>query len=110
MKTIALDFDAVIHQYTGWNDGVLNEPIFGAKEVIENFINRNFNVVIYTTRDKKSVEQWLKKYEFPQIEVSNDKPLCFVLVDDRAYKFEGKWTVEIAREIENFKAYWEKEK
>lgn len=107
-KTIALDFDAVIHQYTGWSNGKLNGPIEGAFAAIRTLQEIGFDVVIFSTRDSEDIRSWLLQYDGPTIAVTREKPLCTVLVDDRAIRFDGIWTPELLYQITEFKAYWEK--
>ena len=105
-KTIALDFDGVLHDYHGWNNGVLNGPISGAREAVET-LQDQFTTVIFTTREATTVRAWLKEHEFPPLEVTREKPLCIVLVDDRALRFQGVWTPQVIAEIVGFRTHWE---
>jgi len=109
-KTIVLDFDAVIHQYTGWNGGKLNKPIKGAKEAIKQFETDGFDVKIFSTRPADVIENWLVDNNFPLIPVCKDKPKCFVMVDDRSYRFDGEWNSQVIEDIESFTPYWESTK
>ena len=52
-KTVVFDFDGVIHSYTsGWKgiDVILDEPVKGIKEVIENLRDAGYYVAVVTTR------------------------------------------------------------
>lgn len=62
MKTIAIDFDGVIHKYSkGWQDGVIyDEPIKGAEEFLRNvLIDENFTIFIFSTRNARQIKKWL---------------------------------------------------
>ena len=74
-KTIALDFDGVIHDaYKGWGDGTCyGEPLPGALEAIKS-LSQKYNIVIFTAKariDRPLVNgkpgtllvlKWLEKY------------------------------------------------
>ena len=102
MKTIAFDFDGVIHKYRkGWLDGSIYDDL---DYELLNFIGEllaNYNVVIFTARDTKQVLKHLKKctifrYEICNtkfwnkkgtIGITNIKPAAVLYVDDRAYEY-----------------------
>ncbi len=86
---ICLDFDGVIHRYSmGWGDGVANDiPMEGAKEAIEKLEKRGYEVVIFSCRSEESIKEWLKKYDFPDIEVAKEKPKALAYIDDRGIRF-----------------------
>jgi hypothetical protein len=58
-------------------------------------------VTIYSVRAKilgftKSLQEWLTKYGMDsktlnKITVSSTKPLAFIFIDDRSWKFNGKF-------------------
>mgnify|MGYP003349447898 FL=1 len=78
-KTIALDFDGVIHDaYEGWGDGTCyGEPLPGALEAIKS-LSEKYKVVIFTAKariDRPLVNgktgaflvlKWLEKYNVDQ--------------------------------------------
>ena len=61
MKTIAIDFDGVIHSYDkGWQGGVIyGTPIEGVFEAIDGLIKDGYNVFILSTRNSKQIKEWL---------------------------------------------------
>ena len=61
MKTVAVDFDGVIHAYSrGWQDGsIYDEPLPGAFEAIRALMDQGIAVFVHTTRDPYQVEQWI---------------------------------------------------
>lgn len=108
-KTIAIDFDGVIHKYSqGWKDGaVYDEPIEFAFDTINQLL-KEFNVFILSTRNSKQIEEWLIKwgapFKFEIIEgdsifwnkdgvvgITNRKLAAMAYIDDRAYYFQT-WT------------------
>jgi len=52
MKTVALDFDGVIHKYSkGWHDGTIyDDPIEGAFEYMKSLMEEGYCVFILSTR------------------------------------------------------------
>lgn len=94
VKTIAIDFDGVIHRYSnGWCGGrIYDEPMEGAIESMERLIKKGFKVVILTARDDlEPVREWLTKHNFPDVTVTNTKPPAIAYIDDRAIRFTN-WT------------------
>lgn len=110
-KTIAVDFDGVIHKYSkGWQGGeIYDEPIEGVKEALGKLVEKNFKVVILTTRlnpdilksdanvraKRFQIVQWLRKYGMEEgkhyHELTGCKPAAIVYLDDRGIRFEGNW-------------------
>lgn len=67
MKTIAIDFDGVIHKYSsGWQDGTIyDEPIDGSLEAIRDLLKQGYSVFIFSTRSPRQIKRWLDdKYPF----------------------------------------------
>jgi hypothetical protein len=105
-RTIAIDFDGVLHRYSGYRDGFIDVPIEGARGFVERLLARGNTPVVFTTRDKEMVEQWLKKHKFPAIEVTNHKRPFWLILDDRAIEFAGQYNDALIGRIEAFKPYW----
>ena len=104
-RTIALDFDGVLHKYNGYQNGLVQGPIVGAKDAVETLLAAGNTVVVFTTRPPSLVEPWLKEHGFPPLEVTSVKRPFWVLVDDRAIHFGGSWE-GLVKEIEAFKPWW----
>lgn len=66
MKTIAIDFDGVIHKYSGgWKDGsIYDKPIEGAFEAIRKFMDEGYSVFIFSTRSPWQIRFWLYEQLF----------------------------------------------
>lgn len=62
MKTIAIDFDGVVHRYSkGWQDGsIYDDPIKGSLEAIKGLIKEGYGVFIFSTRNPIQIKKWLK--------------------------------------------------
>lgn len=113
-KTIAFDFDGVIHRYSkGWQDGsIYDKPVEGIGIVIDQLRMAGYKVVVYSTRCSTpfgilSVETWLEKHKIKVDGVTDTKPIAMAYVDDRAIPFGGNCEI-LMREIRNFKPWTEK--
>lgn len=63
MKTIAIDFDGVIHKYSkGWQDGsIYDKPFDGVFEAIEKLM-KTHTVFIFSTRSPRQIKKWIDKH------------------------------------------------
>lgn len=68
MKTVAVDFDGVLHQYSrGWQDGTIYDPAMpGALDALKTLME-TYAVFIHTTRDAGAVAEWLSGYGFDTV-------------------------------------------
>ena len=93
MKTIvAIDFDGVIHKAgTGYGNGdVYDEPMPGAIYTINKLIGQGWEPYVLTARPPEQwpkVHAWLKKHNFPELEVTNVKRGARFYIDNRAIRF-----------------------
>ena len=104
-KTIMIDLDGVLDNYTVYTDEIPSIKE-GAKEfVIE--LSKDFNLVLFTTRDKKQAVEWLQINEIDKYfsDVTKVKNPAYIYIDDRALKFNGNYD-ETLKEIEKFDVYW----
>lgn len=62
-KTIAIDFDGVIHKYSrGWADGsIYDEPFEGVFEAIRELMKEH-TVFIFSTRSPLQIKLWLNNH------------------------------------------------
>jgi hypothetical protein len=103
MSTVALDFDGVLSEYTGWkgHSAPLDPPVEGAIQAIRDYQDAGLSVVIYTSRADSPVsamrlDQWLRTHGLEHkrvdaVEITNKKPPAIVYLDDRAICFTGKF-------------------
>jgi len=94
-QTIALDFDGVIHSYkSGWiAPDILEEPLEGSLEFFNKLLEK-YKIVIFSARAKSpngllAIQNWLKKYNFPEVQVTPIKPNASLYIDDRGFRFNG---------------------
>ena len=103
-KTIALDFDGVIHKYSkGFHDGsCYDEPNEGAEEIIKKLL-KQYNVFICSVRDVHQIQDWMTKHmdittqiitedsmfwTTPNvIGITNRKLAALAYVDDKGIRF-----------------------
>lgn len=106
---MAVDFDGVLHSYTTpWIDAatIPDPPVPGAIAWLME-IQKRLDVVIHTTRGATAggyfaVLRWLwdngyregdEAYDWHQLKitVTDKKPAALVYIDDRAFRFEGRF-------------------
>lgn len=121
-KTICIDFDGVIHDYSG---GWQGEDVFG--QMIPNadtgtsvLKQKGWTVIIFTTRKKTDeLEKWLKEHNISydyinenpgQPEGTSGKIMADVYLDDRGICFRGRWDSWLIRDILDFEPWQEQQK
>lgn len=121
-KTICIDFDGVIHDYSkGWQgDDVFGQMIPNADTGTSVLKKKGWTVIIFTTRKKTAkLEEWLKEHnvaydyinENPkQPDNTSGKIIADVYLDDRGIKFNGNWDEWLIRDITDFEPWQEREK
>ena len=98
-KTLAVDFDGVIHKYSKGFQGLDNAydtPMDGAREVLQRLKDRGYVLKIMSSRPALVIEEWLEKYEMADLfdTVSNSKFAATVYLDDRGFHFTNWENVE----------------
>ncbi len=106
-KTVAVDFDGVLNDYTGWKgEDDLGQPTAGTQQFLS-LLDADYRVVIYTTRCMSRVRVWLKEHGLSGYvdEVCNEKPMAVAYIDDRAIRFDGDYG-SVLVELASFAPHW----
>ena len=106
-KTLMVDLDGVLNQYTGKYEKGFIPPIrVGAKDFVKK-LAIEYQLILFTTRDKDLATQWLYDNGLKQyfVNVTNIKEPCFLFIDDRCEKFCGDY-MDIMDKIKNFNVWW----
>jgi hypothetical protein len=101
-KTIAIDFDGVLHTYHNrkWADGRPgDDPVPGAADFIRWLRSKGWTPVIHSTRARTAegvmeIRKWMAKHKFPGVKkITNLKVGAEIYIDDRGWRFSGDWEV-----------------
>jgi len=92
-RTIALDFDGVIHAYSkGFQglDNVYDEPHVGALEGISALSELGYRLIVVSSRPVPAIQKWLTKHSIDHYfeEITNIKRPAKHYIDDHGYRFE----------------------
>ena len=99
-RTIAIDFDGVIHRYSeGFKgkDNAYDPPNENITEALDYFKTSGYRLVVFSTRPKEVIADWLKNYDLADYfeDITDIKIPAKIYIDDRGYKFENwKKTLE----------------
>lgn len=92
-RTVAVDFDGVIHKYSQGFKGLFNaydEPMENARESFEKLKLAGKRLVVMSSRPAVVIEKWLEDNDMLHYfdEISNFKIPADIYIDDRGYTFK----------------------
>lgn len=104
--TLLIDFDGVLHHYTGNFDIRLHGPIENARRACC-ILAKRFKLVCFTSRSTTDlVQNWLDRNGFPIKEVTSHKRPAHLILDDRCVCFDGRWTDDLIQRLIDFRPWW----
>ena len=106
-KTILIDLDGVINNYTG-NFDISFIP--GIKKGARKFLfelAKNFEIKIFTTRNKILAAKWIIEENLDGIitDITDRKELSYLYIDDRCVNFNGNYS-DLIKSIKAFKPWY----
>lgn len=107
-KTLLIDLDGVLNTYTGKYDPDFIPPMRdGAKEFLAELCQKNFELVLFTTRPKNLAQQWCLENGLLDYfaDVTNKKKAAWLIIDDRCINFNGSYE-DIILQIPNFTPFY----
>jgi len=106
-KTILIDLDGVLNTYCGNFDINFIPPIREGTYTFLKNLSQEFNIKIFTTRNKLLTSKWLIENKLDEIvsDITNVKELCWLYIDDRCITFNGDYET-LKNQIENFKPWY----
>ncbi|MCM1010455.1 MAG: hypothetical protein NC390_06225 [Fusobacterium sp.] len=107
-KLLLIDLDGVLNQYDGKFDEKQIPTIRnGAKEFLEHFHRQDYDIKIFTTRNKLLTAKWLIENDLDQFvsDVTNIKESAYLTIDDRCICFNGDFE-KTCKQINDFKVHW----
>lgn len=122
-KTICIDFDGVLHDYS---EGFKGKDVFGdmipnADKATQLLRKKGWTIIIYTTRPKTAkLEKWLKDkgIAYDYINENPNQPedskggklIADIYLDDRGMQFRGDWSEWLMEEIASFQPWQDRNK
>ncbi len=113
-KTIAVDFDGVIHLYSRNFQGLDNAydpPTPGTREALQKLKDSGYRLIIVSSRPVPTIKRWLDKYDMSDFfdDVSNIKHPARYYIDDHGLRFprgeDNPWekTLRLIKELDSEK-------
>jgi hypothetical protein len=107
-KIIALDFDATIADYDGWQGpDHKGELLEGAREFMEVLVESGYELHIVTSRPIGGIQEWVEDNRIDHLikGITNLKMAAFCYLDDRALPFNNNFD-EALEAIKNFTPWY----
>ena len=107
-KTIMIDLDGVLNNYTKYTPDFIPEIKQGAKEFLKKLYNtQKYELVLFTTRENQLAQNWLTDNKIDKYfsDITNIKKPASIYLDDRGMCFLGDYG-KTFNDIEKFQVYW----
>lgn len=106
-KTLLIDLDGVLNEYTGnFDENFIPEIKQGAKEFLTK-LSESYIIKLFTTRNKILATKWLIQNNLDSIvdDVTNIKDISYLYIDDRCINFDGNY-LHLEAQIKNFQPWY----
>ena len=106
-KTILIDLDGVLNEYTGNYDKDLIPPMKeGSREFLKE-LTQNYELKLFTTRNIILTTKWLIENNIDKYfeDITNTKDLAWLYIDDRCINFNGDFN-NLISSIDTFKPWY----
>ena len=106
-KTILIDLDGVLNNYTGnYDKDIIPDIKAGAEDFLKQ-LNKTYSIKLFTVRNKIKTFKWLKKNKIDKYftDITNIKEPAWLYIDDRCIKFEGDYSL-LENQINTFKTWY----
>ena len=82
-KTLMIDLDGVLNNYTKYEENNIPDIKQGAKEFLEKLSDK-YELVLFTTRKIELAQNWLKKEQLEHYfkEITNIKKPAYIYIDE----------------------------
>ena len=107
-RKLLIDLDGVLNEYTGnYEENVIPPIKRGAKEFLEKCFEENYEIKIFTTRNRLRTTTWLIDNGLDKVisDVTNVKEPAYLYIDDRCILFNGDFNKTL-QQIDSFKVHW----
>lgn len=106
-KTLLIDLDGVLNEYSGNYQENYIPPM---REGVESFLetlSKDFELKLFTTRSQKLAQDWTEKNEIEHFfsEITNYKSPAWLQLDDRCLTFNGDYADTITQ-IKSFTPWY----
>jgi ribonucleotide monophosphatase NagD (HAD superfamily) len=89
-RTIAVDLDGVIHDYEHPLKGKkMGGPIEGTQDALKRLKGLGWKIIVFSVwgDQKKTIGDFMEYYHLPYDEITNQKPVADIYLDDKAVRF-----------------------
>ena len=98
MRTIACDFDGVIHDWAHPKPGrKMGLPMPGTKEALELLKSAGYTIMIHSCNRPQVIKDFMSYYQLPYDSIweGQGKPVADAYLDDKGLRFEN-WNETLA--------------